>query len=369
MQSMKRRVLSMLLAVMMIVTIVPVQVHAEETHSHETSSVAQEIQAAIDAILTNYLGTTSMSQQEIQSVVDAMDWDTVSMAQYEIHELAVSGLLEQLDEHEALELEAANTVFMNFSTAINEKAEDNPYAVSLLAEGSFTLLDGRLSASYSGSSTSDTGTKNSENSCTFQAWASGFGRGSTNTIVFTNKTGNTAILEFSYSISGDCSACSLGITSGSGTYNSGEIPADGEVTITLTGKGGLTGGDEPQLVITGITLSVVADKPNVTFQYDSDKGSITAAGSSVESGTTLQVEKGESIALTASAVSGNTFWGWIDSDNRILSREASYTLTPSSDMTVEAVFASENEPVFLGDSAYLYVGLTEASTSGCANIV
>ena len=68
MQSMKRRVLSMLLAVMMIVTIVPVQVSAEETHSHETSSVAQEIQAAIDAILTNYLGTTSMSQQEIQSV-------------------------------------------------------------------------------------------------------------------------------------------------------------------------------------------------------------------------------------------------------------------------------------------------------------
>jgi len=331
----------------------------------ELSEAYYEVQAAIDDILTRYLGTTEISEEDIQVAVEAMDWETALEAQWERYELADSDVFMQLTSFDAQTMEETNHGLRLFCYALDEKLKDNPYATSLLASGNFTMADGKVSVSYSGSSTADTGQKNSETGCTFAAWASGLWRGSTNTITLTNSSGVNGVITFDYRISGDCSACSLGKTSGSGTA-SYELENGAQITVTLTGKGGLSGGTEPQLVITNLKITPIVANPNITFEYDSSLGSITVGGTAVTTGTTQSVSKDDGVQLVATP-NGSTFLGWIDGDGKILSTEATYTLKPTNDMTVKSVFTnSTSNAWFRIGSSYLFDDLNKADAHATA---
>ena len=95
--------------------------------------------------------------------------------------------------------------------------------------------------------------------------------------------------------------------------------------------------------MSNFSVAAVAESSDVTFEYDSTLGSITIDGTAVASGTTQEVSLTDGAALVAATKSGSTFLGWIDAANgQILSTETSYTLKPSADMTVKAVFVGAN---------------------------
>ncbi|HIV02352.1 MAG TPA: InlB B-repeat-containing protein, partial [Candidatus Aphodoplasma excrementigallinarum] len=79
-----------------------------------------------------------------------------------------------------------------------------------------------------------------------------------------------------------------------------------------------------------------------------------------------EVELGAPVTLTATADANETFLFWVDAAGRILSREASYTLTPVSGETVTAVFtssASGSLAVFVNGQSQQVAQITNGSTA------
>ena len=69
-----KRSICLLLVLVMVFSMSPLQVFAAraEDHDHTAEPVVQQLQAQADAILLQYLGSTSMTDAEILSTVDGM---------------------------------------------------------------------------------------------------------------------------------------------------------------------------------------------------------------------------------------------------------------------------------------------------------
>ena len=106
------------------------------------------------------------------------------------------------------------------------------------------------------------------------------------------------------------------------------------------------------LTLSNFSLTVAAESSKVTFEYDSALGSVTVDGTAVNSGDTKDISLSTGATIVASANSGATFHGWVDADGKILSTEATYTLTPADDITVKAVFTGT------GSAPHFLVGST-----------
>ena len=218
-------------------------------------------------------------------------------------------------------------------------------SLSLLCATAFattvSVLDGQISISDSANSnTLKDGVVTLEASGTF--WSS-----TTNTITITNETDNKATLKFDYSRSGGSSFTIAGqTTTDSGTY-SVLLDPNATLSIVIKGKSGF-GAAAATLVLSNFSLTVASDSSNVTIEYDSALGSVTADGSAVESGTVRSVSLETGVALVATAANGGVFHGWVNSAGEILSKELSYALTPAEDMTIKAVFTGANSAPHFG---------------------
>lgn len=255
------------------------------------------------------------------------------------------------------------------------------YTVNAVASQTVTVLDGQVEITDSrgtGSASGDTVT------ITVKAGDWGFLR-KTNDITITNATGKKIKIGFNYSASNASELKIAGNTANSsGTYKSDWLDADGTISVTL----GAARSKTATLTLNSFSVEIEQEESQVTFAYDAEGGSVTVAGSAVANGDSQKISLTDGVALVATAKTDYTFLGWIDEDNRILSQEATYTLTPLKDMTVTAVFAKDGgEPWFaLGysekksgkpendsgffstsvtyyqvEATYLYRGLTEAA--------
>ena len=196
-----------------------------------------------------------------------------------------------------------------------------------------SVLDGKVSVT-------DTANSNSVSGGTVTITAKGsFFSAKTNNITITNNSGAKAQLTFDYSASDANSFTIAGEASTSGSYST-ILEPDASIALVLKSKSGL-GGTTATLTLSNFSLTVVSDSSNVTIEYDSTAGSVTAGGSAAASGEIIEgVTFTDGVALVATA-NGSTFLGWVDADGKILSTSASYTLTPASDMTVTAAFAKD----------------------------
>lgn len=390
-----KRCLSFLLALLMCVSMLPVQARAEEAHEHDhaegTESVAEaetadnaqetlpeedavrQVQAQIDAILDRFKITEDLTDEQIADhAIDAEEED-VRITQEEIL------LLEQdaafLTEVQFAALERVE-LFSDFMSVFEEL-----YTVNAVASQTVTVLDGQVEITDSrgtGSASGDTVT------ITVKAGDWGFW-GKTNDITITNATGKKIKIGFNYSASNASELTIAGNTANSsGTYKSDWLDADGTISVTL----GAAKSKTATLTLNSFSVEIEQEESQVTFAYDAEGGSVTVAGSAVANGDSQKISLTDGVALVATAKTDYTFLGWIDEDNRILSQEATYTLTPLKDMTVTAVFAKDGgEPWFaLGysekksgkpendsgffstsvtyyqvEATYLYRGLTEAA--------
>ena len=168
------------------------------------------------------------------------------------------------------------------------------------------------------------------------------------------------------------------------TIGGENVPDSGSYTITLDALSSAVRSDEliivlqsekgrpeAELLLSNIAFVPVAEETEVAFVHDDTLGSVSytagEASGSMASGTQMQVSTNTGITLTATPAAGARFLGWInendayvpgttdaDVDGAILSRESTFTLVPVEEMTVKAVFMPENatQPwIMLGSTA------------------
>jgi len=342
----KKRILSLMLALVLMISMMPLQVTADEYDSYQT------VQEQSDAFLIKYLGTTNMSEEETQKAVYALDNDSYYNAMDELH--AMLPLFEQLTEEELQTFGAANPTFVVFADTI---MTTNSYEIMLLA-ASGTILDGQITVTDTASNVTVT-----NNTATVTVTGSGgltSGKTSSNTVTITNTSGSTAMVSFDYS----CQATGTFTFSEntSGSY-SGMLAAGESVHYTMSATGGaLFSSSKATLTLSNFKLSKAQDSSKVTVSFDSVKGSVTADGIAISDGTVVEgITPADGVVLKAEPGSGYGFACWINAaDESILSYDEGYVLQPESDISVKAVFYNTDTDAYFSINKILYYSLNEA---------
>ena len=359
-----KRVLSLMLVVMMTITILPVHAFALDGHDEhsengtlsgidskpfEETVLLKQIKSDIAKLLEKYLGKTTMTKDEIEEAVSNMDLETQEEAFFAIDDLCV--IIEEMTDAERLFLEKyeASSTFICLGETLYE----------LLMPGDFSLystknvLNGAISVSDTANSISESG-----GTVTITAKGSLISK-KTNNITITNNSSSKAQISFVYSTEKASSFKIAGVdAAASGSY-SVILEAGATISITLVSNKGLSN-TTATLKLSNFSCVAVKENSNVTFEFDSDLGSVTAGGSAVANGDVLSVSGTDGVTLVATAKSGVTFFGWIDATGRIISTKTTYTLIPPQDMTVKAVFASTKAHFWVSDQSYIYDDLNEA---------
>ena len=203
------------------------------------------------------------------------------------------------------------------------------------------VLDGQVSVADTANSNTVSG-----GTVTIQAKGSLFSK-KTNNITITNNSGTKAKLSFDYSASTYNSFTIAGASAAASGSYSVILEAGASLSISLVSNNGLSN-TTATLKLSNFSLTTVAAESNVTFNFDSSLGSVTVGGEAVSSGDVKSISGTTGAALVATPSSGSTFLGWVDTDGKILSTAASYTLIPASDMTVKAAFAQNGGTPWFG---------------------
>ena len=374
-----KRFLALILVVMMTITSVPLNAlahdHEEVTENGVLDSVEnkpfeetvllKQIKADIADLLNKYLGTITMSEDDVKAAVSNMDEETQSEAFDEVCEIIMA--VEELTDAEGYFLEhyeGTETFGYLFNTLYDVLGYDEIglYAAS----GSHTPVTG-VTVGVSGA----TDNSMSSGAVTVTAKGSGgvFGIGAsakTATITVYNESDATSEISF------DWTATSVNqlkidgkVESGTSGSFSKVLDAGGSITITITTAKNST---VNKLVMKNFAIVAAQTESNVTFDYDSTLGSITVGGNKVADGNSVKISK-EGTTVVATPASGATFIAWIDTaDHSIISNEKSCTLKPTADMTVAAVFTTaDSNAWFLVNGNTLYEGL-DAAMAAVANV-
>ena len=186
----------------------------------------------------------------------------------------------------------------------------------------------------------------------------------TNNITVTNTSGSKGTLSFSYEVT-SANEFQIGGQKADVKGSISQILDPGaSIAIMLKSNNGVSD-LTATLKMMDFSFIEVADSSDVTVSFDSSLGSVTAAGNAASDGTVIQgVTKDDGLALTATAKSGVTFLGWIDTQtNQVLSSAADFTLYPTGTMTARAVFVTGNPDAWFtcGNGTYLFDDLNEAT--------
>ena len=308
-------------------------------------------QTEIDRILVDYLGTTSMTTEEIRVIVDQMDWETYQSARWEIslledniYEAFASG---ELSESTAQQFRDGNPTICVFSTVLEEKNSRDNYLGVL--KDLTPLTNVVITASnVSGNSTKVTITT-----------TGGFFSSSSGSATVTNNTTQKLTFSYSFNSGSDWKVGQTSVSSG-GTYEL--MPGE---SIAFSHKTGSGLWESAYIYLENLTLSDVAAASNVTVYFDS--GTASVAGTTVSNGATVQIA---STGATVTATESN-FVAWINkTTNQIVSTSASFTFKPDADISIKAVHGPAARfliGTYAANAGYLYETLpaaTAAASSG-----
>ena len=361
-KQLSKRFLSFLLAMVMIFSAVPAQVFAADTDGHDHSEAVmtapapeetpsgnyQKAQDKIDAILVEYLGATDVTSEQMYAAVSVMDWDTYQTARWEIMLLEESEEILQLTEDEVQNLLENNGLLLSFSDALEAKAAEDD-SVATFASKTVTVLDGKVSV------TDDNGTGSVSGGTVIITAKGSLISKKTNNITVTNNSGANATLSFSYTAEKASSFSIAGASVATSGQYSVILEAGKSLSITLVSNSGWSN-TTATLKMSNFSLVAVSENSNVTFEFDSTLGSVTAGGNAVANGDVQSVSGTTGVELKATAKSGEDFLGWTDAEGKILSTEVTYTLIPAQDTTVRAVFAKN------GGTPWFAVGATASKS-------
>ena len=181
-----------------------------------------------------------------------------------------------------------------------------------------------------------------------------------NVINIYNKSGKAATLTFDY-VAENYREDGFSEALADSTY-SVLLEPDEYATMSITGKRSMSD-NTATLKLSNFELEFAEDASQVTFSYESAFGTVYADGETAADGAVKDVAYAEGTALEAVPADGYEFLGWVYKDTgRIISRDAAYTLKPTKDISVEAVFSGENsETYYLVGDQYLMTGFNESA--------
>ena len=228
-------------------------------------------------------------------------------------------------------------------------------AIPAMAAKTVTMLDGNVSVTDSlGNGTESDGI------ITITATGTTFGQ-KTNTVTIANESQDTAKLSFDWAVANAKSYDANGVTGDAGVLGTVDgngvcsVRLDAGKTITITLKSGIKSVGTATLTLSNFTFELVADSANVTFEVDSEEGSITVGGNAWTSGEAIAVDPEVGVAVTATAKSGYTFVGWVNTETgRVYSMKASDTVVPTTDASIRATFATSAPTFYVKDQGYNY---------------
>ncbi|MBR5318199.1 MAG: hypothetical protein IKU46_01205, partial [Peptococcaceae bacterium] len=309
----------------------------------ELSEAYYEVEKAVEDFLSRYGITPDMSKKELQNVIIAMDGSTLDAIDADL--AALEPLVVKLTAEE-LELinETENAqIFGQFYDTMQELFSVSFFAAS----GTHTPVEG-VTVTVSGAS--DNSMSSGAVTVTAKGSSGFIGLGAsakTATITITNDSDATATISFDWTATSVNQLMIDGVVySGTSGSFSKVLAANATFTVTITTAKNST---ENELVMNNFSCAVAAASANVTFEYDNTLGSITVDDAAVVVNEVKELNTSTGATLVATPASGVTFLGWVDAaDDRILSKEASYTLIPAADMTVKAVFAKDGGTPWFG---------------------
>ena len=333
-----KRGICLMLALVMVLSMVPVQAYAAGTEHHEHTMEEETVYHLLQ-------------QQAEGLLLEARD---ASSGESREKILAMVGQFEELSQEELLRFARENPEFVEFSDAVMAQEEVlEPMATSgTVLNGQITVTDTASNVSVSGGTVTVT-----------VKGSGGLASGSTatNTVTVTNTSGGTAAVSFRY----DCSATgtfTFSEESNSGVW-SGMMAAGETITMTMTATGGaLWSSSTATLKLTEFSLTPAQDSSRVTVDFDGTMGSVTADGSAVTPGTTLEgITPDAGVALVATPAKGYAFACWLNTaDGTIAAYEPAYTLQPMEDVSVQAVFFPAGGDACFRIGSTLYDCLNEA---------
>ena len=316
------------------------------------SQRAQELTDRINGMLEFYGITAGMTDAEIGQAINAKSWSVNKPNIAKMNEIEAMAAEATQEEADYVLANADVETFYQFLTVWKPM-----FAVAMAAaSGTHTPVTG-VTVGVSGAT--DNSMKNGEVTVTAKGSAGLLGYGAsakTATITVYNESGDTAKISFDWTAS-SVNQLKIDGTVYSGTSGSFEKTMDaGEsFTITITtAKNSTTN----KLVMKSFACEIAKASSMVTFQYDTNLGSVTVGGNAVDHGVTVEIAK-EGIELKATAKNGATFLGWIDAETHVIvDKAATYTLQPTEDVAIQAVFAKE--AWFLVNGNALHGDLNEA---------
>ncbi len=203
----------------------------------------------------------------------------------------------------------------------------------------------------------------------------GFGGASaSNTITITNISGSRGTLTFGYTCDKDTSMYTItGVATNTGANCSVLMEPGASISIELKASAGWFSSDKTTFNMTDVKFTPVADSADVTVSFlGAGSGSVSLSytdsdgvsqKSDVTGETTVTVDS-SGIQMTAAPASGSAFLGWVDTDNRVLSKELSYSTVPGGNMTIRAVFAGTDPWYYAVDTGYLTNSMSTAFDRG-----
>ena len=372
------RCLSFLMAVIMVLSLMPVSALAaeEETHDHtqetvepaanetqesaaaettvpaeEPNPVIEEIQFTMDDILAYYLGSADVAAQEVPAL--CADLDAAALADAKREAIGLEGTLQEyleeglLTQAEYDALMAGNPAYVTFAECVTADVSSDsgvsvladPYVFYPLSEDVTLDTDNRITVSIEGADEGDNAPSGKDGMV--QAFVTTVADGSggyatkTATITITNNTASTLEISFHWAtryvsnltVDGDPLATNVeGTTEGDTT----KMMAGGaSIVVKLTSS-------DKQATASRYRLSgfTAAEPTGAQVTVEDASGKATFDGAAVASGSVVNVpEAGGTLATDAT-----NFVAWINADTgAVLSKTASFTLEAASDMTVKAL--------------------------------
>ena len=384
-----KRALSFFLAMMMVLSVMPVQAFAEEAHDHQDENVVvtseqnevtaeeseetseeepeeepgeettepgeSEAMIALRAEVAAYVETYGLSADMPDSVlIDvyfALDGEQAQAAWFGVEDFMAQGMELPLEERKVL-LDEQNTKLVKRFYEVMERIN----SPMLLADSTFYPVEG-ISVMVSGttekaeeSNGTITVTMKGTSSCGVDGYNSA-------DITITNTSDKKSVITFSWENNNCVDADTV-------LYDnpfSVELDVGATLVVGLQSPNGSS--NTGTFSLSGFAVEAMQGSEDVTFEYDATRGTVTHNGETVENGAVVSVAYAGA-TLQATATGNNRFLAWVDDNNVILSREATYgTFDPGKATVVKAIFA-ETEPTFMVDDTYMIMGLNEAVAKG-----
>ena len=394
-----KRVLSFILAMIMVFSAMPVQAFAEDLHDHEIEEliVTSEPAAAAVEVVEEVLEEESeeepdevvveileeeVEEEIVEEIYEETEEDVTidslraeiaayiemlgitpdmpdqyllyaygNLGSYEAAQASLTKLAEFVEKGKQLSKEEQKALLNEPNVKLCERyyeVASNPYGTA--ATGGEVTISG-IKFSTSGTFSSEAG--NVTVSATASKDSCGDYTAASVTLYIKNVSGEKGTVSFDMT-QNNINAIAVGNESIKGNAKYSKVlENEEEFSITIT-----TGanGDKNELVLTNIAFTSANQAFTVTVKYPTAYGSVTSSvtGTSEEAnGTTTitipEISAADGVTLTANS---STFLCWVDKDNKLLSKDKSYTVNPSADTTVKALMGTDAHFVVNGNLVY-----------------